>query len=129
MDTLNIEEAPKQKIISLMVGRVIYDDPKGKSSVPEDAPVVLEVRNLVAPNVKNVSFKLRRGEILGFAGLMGAGRTETVRTIFGADPLESGEILVNGEIVDIKSPYDAVSHGISYLSEDRRAFGLAMVYR
>lgn len=126
VDTLNIEDAPKQKIISLMVGRVIYDDPKQKSNAPEDAPVVLEVRNLVAPNVKNVSFKLRRGEILGFAGLMGAGRTETVRTIFGADPLESGEILVNGEKVDIKSPYDAVSHGISYLSEDRRAFGLAV---
>lgn len=126
VDTLNIEDAPKQKIISLMVGRVIYDDPKQKSNAPEDAPVVLEVRNLVAPNVKNVSFKLRRGEILGFAGLMGAGRTETVRTIFGADPLESGEILVNGEKVDIKSPYDAVSHGISYLSEDRRAFGLAI---
>ena len=126
VDTLNIEDAPKQKIISLMVGRVIYDDPKQKSNAPEDAPVVLEVRNLVAPNVKNVSFKLRRGEILGFAGLMGAGRTETLRTIFGADPLESGEILVNGEKVDIKSPYDAVSHGISYLSEDRRAFGLAI---
>ena len=124
--TMDIEDATKQKIISMMVGRVIYDDPKEKSNVPKDAPVVLEARNLVGNNVKNVSFELRRGEILGFAGLMGAGRTETMRAIFGADPIESGEILVNGEKVEIKSPYDAVSHGISYLSEDRRAFGLAV---
>lgn len=126
IDTLNIEDATRQKIISMMVGREIYYDPKEKSNVPEDAPVILEVRNLVANNVKNVSFKLRKGEILGFAGLMGAGRTETMRAIFGADPLASGEIYMNGEKVEIKSPYDAVSHGISYLSEDRRAFGLAI---
>jgi ribose transport system ATP-binding protein len=94
--------------------------------VAEDAPVVLEARNLVAPHVKNVSFTLRRGEILGFAGLMGAGRTETMRAIFGADPLDSGEVIVNGKKVVIRSPYDAVSHGISYLSEDRRSFGLAV---
>lgn len=129
VDTLDIEDANKQKIISMMVGRVIYDDPKSESNVSEDAPVVLEARNLVAPNVKDVSFTLRRGEILGFAGLMGAGRTETMRVIFGADPLDSGEIMVNGEKMDIKAPYDAVARGISYLSEDRRAFGLAVDLR
>ncbi|HHY82681.1 MAG TPA: sugar ABC transporter ATP-binding protein [Clostridiales bacterium] len=126
VDTVNIHDVTKQQIISMMVGRIIYDQPKSKSNVPEDAPVVLEVRNLVAPNVSNVSFTLRRGEILGFAGLMGAGRTETMRAIFGADPLESGEILINRKKVNITSPSDAIAHGISYLSEDRRAFGLAI---
>ncbi|NLJ40108.1 MAG: sugar ABC transporter ATP-binding protein [Clostridiales bacterium] len=124
--TVNMEDVTKEQIISMMVGRVIYEEPKTQSNVPEDAPVVLQVKNLVAPHVKDVSFSLRKGEILGFAGLMGAGRTETMRLIFGADPLTSGEIIINGEQVNIKSPSDAVSHSISYLSEDRRAFGLAI---
>ncbi len=123
--TVNTNEATKEEIISMMVGRVIYEDPKQKSNVPEDAPVVLEAKNLVAHNVRNVSFKLRKGEILGFAGLMGAGRTETMRALFGADARASGEIFLNGEKIDIKSPSDAVAHGIGYLSEDRKAFGLA----
>ncbi len=123
--TVNTSEATKEDIISMMVGRVIYEEPKQKSNVPEGAPVVLEAKNLVAHNVKNVSFKLHKGEILGFAGLMGAGRTETMRALFGADPRADGEIFLNGEKVEIKSPADAVAHGIGYLSEDRKAFGLA----
>jgi ribose transport system ATP-binding protein len=75
--------------------------------------------------VKDVSFELKQGEILGFAGLMGAGRTETARLIFGADPKEGGEIEVNGKPVQIKTPKDAVKHGIGYLSEDRKRYGLA----
>jgi ribose transport system permease protein len=75
--------------------------------------------------VRNASFVLRKGEILGFAGLMGAGRTELARAVFGADPIDAGEILVRGKKVSIKSPEDAVSHGIGYLSEDRKHFGLA----
>ena len=74
--------------------------------------------------VQDVSFELRKGEILGFSGLMGAGRTETMRALFGADPKQSGDIYVNGEKVDIKSPKDAVRHGIGYLSEDRKRFGI-----
>ncbi len=123
--TVNTADVTKQQIISMMVGRTIYEEPKGKSDVPEGAPVVLEARNLVAKHVKNVSFTLRRGEILGFAGLMGAGRTETMRAMFGADELVSGEIYLNGKQVTIKTPYDAVRLGIGYLSEDRKAFGLA----
>jgi ribose transport system ATP-binding protein len=76
--------------------------------------------------VRDVSFDLRAGEILGFAGLMGAGRTEVARVIFGADPREAGEIAVHGTPRDIRSPKDAVAAGIGYLSEDRKHFGLAL---
>ena len=113
-------------IIHMMVGRVIYTEPKTSSGVCADAPIVLEVKNLKSPDVKNVSFKLLKGEILGFAGLMGAGRTETARLICGADPLESGEIYIKGKKVTIRTPYDAVQEGIGYLSEDRKLFGLCL---
>jgi ribose transport system ATP-binding protein len=122
----DIKDITKQQIISMMVGRTIYEEPKTRSSVPEDAPVVLEVRDLVADNVKKVSFKLHKGEILGFAGLMGAGRTETMRALFGADPVESGDIFVYGQKAKIKQPSDAIRYGIGYLSEDRKGFGLAV---
>ena len=91
----------------------------------KDAPVVLKVEHLNAGRmVQDVSFELHKGEILGFSGLMGAGRTETMRALFGADPKQSGDIYINGEKVDIKTPKDAVSHGIGYLSEDRKRFGI-----
>jgi ribose transport system ATP-binding protein len=76
--------------------------------------------------VQNISFELHKGEILGFSGLMGAGRTETARAIFGADPKQSGDIYVNGEKVVINTPQDAVKHGIGYLSEDRKRFGIVV---
>lgn len=125
--TLITNECTKNDIINMMVGRVIYEDPKQQSMVPEDAPVVLEVKNLNAGKmVQNVSFKLRKGEILGFSGLMGAGRTETARAIFGADPKQSGEIYINGKQVTINSPEDAVANGIGYLSEDRKRYGIVV---
>lgn len=125
--TRNTAEVTKQEIIGMMVGRVIYEEPKTESRVPSDADVVLRVRNLNAGKlVQNVSFELRRGEILGFAGLIGAGRTETARAIFGADEVQSGTIEINGRPVTIRSPMDAVAHGIGYLSEDRKRFGLAL---
>lgn len=123
--TVNTNEVTKQDVISMMVGRVIYEEPKQQSCVKPDAPVVLEAKHLVAANVKDVSFELHKGEILGFAGLVGAGRTETVRALFGADPRVSGEVFVDGEKVEIHSPSDAVHHGIGYLSEDRKTFGVA----
>lgn len=76
--------------------------------------------------VRDVSFELRKGEILGFSGLMGAGRTETARALFGADPKESGDIYINGQKVDIKTPQDAVKCGIGYLSEDRKRYGIVV---
>ena len=114
----------KETIIAMMVGRTIYEDPKAASAVADDAPVVLEVKNLNAgSSVKDVSFQLRKGEILGFSGLMGAGRTEVARLLFGADKKESGTIFVNGKEVTINSPQDAIREGIGYLSEDRKRFG------
>ena len=85
-----------------------------------------KVKNLNAGRlVKDVSFELRRGEILGFAGLMGAGRTETARALFGADKVETGTVEIHGKPVRISSPMDAVHYGLGYLSEDRKRFGLA----
>lgn len=125
--TLITEECTKDDIINMMVGRVIYEEPKAKSMVAKDAPVVLKVENLNAGKmVQNVSFELHKGEILGFSGLMGAGRTETARAIFGADSKQSGKIYVNGKEVQIKTPKDAVKCGIGYLSEDRKRFGIVV---
>ncbi|SDR18564.1 monosaccharide ABC transporter ATP-binding protein, CUT2 family [Rhizobiales bacterium GAS191] len=113
-------------IISMMVGRTLMDVARPPKQASR-GDVALEVRNLnCGPLVKNVSFMLRRGEILGFAGLMGAGRTEVARAIFGADSVESGEVVVRGVSASIKSPADAVALGIGYLSEDRKRFGLAV---
>ena len=125
--TVDTVSVTKDDIINMMIGRVVYEDPKTHSEVPEDAETVLEVRNLSSGNLfKDVSFKLRKGEILGFSGLMGAGRTEVARAIFGADPRDGGEIFVNGRRVNIKTPEDAVKLGIGYLSEDRKRYGLLL---
>lgn len=126
--TVDTEKVTKDEIINMMIGRVVYEDPKTHSEVAEDAEVVLEVKNLCSgKSIKDVSFTLRRGEILGLSGLMGAGRTEVARAIFGADPFDSGEIYVKGKKVDIKTPADAVRHGIGYLSEDRKRYGLMLL--
>lgn len=125
--TVDTVSVTKDDIINMMIGRVVYEDPKTHSEVPEDAETVLEVKNLSSGNLfKDVSFKLRKGEILGFSGLMGAGRTEVARAIFGADPRDGGEIFVNGKRVNIKTPEDAVKLGIGYLSEDRKRYGLLL---
>ena len=124
--TRETAEVEIDDVIQMMIGRVTYEDPKQASTVPEGAPVVLRVENLRSIDVKGVSFELHKGEILGFAGLMGAGRTETARLIFGADKKTSGEIYINGKKVEINSPADAVANGIGYLSEDRKRFGLAV---
>lgn len=114
------------EIIQMMVGRVTYEEHKKIKDIKDKTPVVLKVENMSSKDVKDVSFELHKGEILGFAGLIGAGRTELARLIFGADKKTSGEIYVNGEKVNIHNPHDAVSHGIGYLSEDRKRYGLAL---
>ncbi len=125
--TLITADCTKEDIINMMVGRVIYEDPKTQSQCPPDAPVVLKVEHLNAGKmVQDVSFELRKGEILGFAGLVGAGRTETCRALFGADPKQSGDIYIEGKKVEIHSPKDAVEHGLSYLSEDRKRYGIVL---
>jgi ribose transport system ATP-binding protein len=124
--TTPIKDITTDQIIAQMVGREIYEShhPHGDTSKNE---VILEVKHLTRGRaVQDVSFELHKGEILGFAGLMGAGRTETMRLIFGADPMERGEIFVKGGRVFIKQPKNAVHYGIGYLSEDRKRFGLAL---
>ena len=124
--TLPTPDATIEQIISMMVGRTIFE---ATPEVPEttNPDVVLEVRNLKRGRViRDVSFSVHRGEIVGIAGLVGAGRTEVARAVFGADPVDSGEIFVHGKRVRIQSPTDAVRNGIGYLSEDRKRYGLAL---
>lgn len=124
--TVNTADVTIPEVVQMMVGRVIYEEPKTHSNVPEDAEIILEAQHLTSLDVKDVSFKLRKGEILGFAGLMGAGRTETMRLLCGADRRDGGTIIVNGKPVKVHSPKDAVRAGIGYLSEDRKRFGLCL---
>lgn len=125
--TLITKETTKDEIVKMMVGRVIYGDKKEQSNVSPDAETVLEVKNLNrGKEIKDVSFSLRKGEILGFSGLMGSGRTEVARAIYGADAFDNGEIFINGKKVNIKTPNEAVKNGICYLSEDRKQYGLLL---
>ncbi len=122
--TVPAADTPIDTIISMMVGRVLSSGVAAAGQA-NDAPVALEVKGLRrGKEIRDVSFSVRKGEILGLAGLMGAGRTEVARAIFGADPIEAGEILVDGKRVAIRGPKDAVRAGIGYLSEDRKHFGL-----
>lgn len=120
-----LEEATPERIIHLMVGRELKD-----MFHKEDAQIgapLLEVRGLTRRGVvEDVSFTLRRGEILGFAGLVGAGRTETARLLFGADLKDAGEVYVDGHAVEIRSPADAVKAGIGLVPEDRTNQGLVL---
>lgn len=126
VDTVDAKKVTIDQIIGMMVGRAIYESSPEVPEQPNQA-VVLAVRGLSRGTaIRDVSFVLKKGEILGFAGLMGAGRTEVARAIFGADPIDSGEIFVKGRRTAIQSPRDAVRHGIGYLSEDRKRYGLAV---
>ena len=126
IDTVHTQDATIDQIISLMVGRTIYESTPELPETPSQE-IALEVKGLNRGKVlQDINFQLKKGEILGFAGLMGAGRTEVARAIFGADPYESGQIFIKGQAVQIKRPIDAVQHGIAYLSEDRKRYGLAL---
>jgi ribose transport system ATP-binding protein len=126
VQTLKTSETSVPEVISLMVGRKVAQDqrPENRTISTE---IVLRVEHLSDRHLlKDVSFELRKGEILGFAGLMGAGRTELARAIMGADPKTVGQIYLHGNEVKIKRPSDAVAAGIGYLSEDRKRFGLLL---
>jgi ribose transport system ATP-binding protein len=113
-------------IVTRMVGRSLEEKFPERTSKPTEE-VIFSVEGLTRSGVfENIGFSLRRGEILGFAGLMGAGRTEVARAIFGADPLDSGTITFEDRELSIKSPADAIQEGIAYLSEDRKSDGLAV---
>ncbi|MHA2854518.1 sugar ABC transporter ATP-binding protein [Paenibacillus lautus] len=123
IDTVSTAEVTTQDIISKMVGRQIYETSKPERMAGE-RETVLEVIGLnQGRTLKDINLTLKKGEILGIAGLVGAGRTELARAIFGADRIQSGEIRVHGRKVTIKGPHDAVRQGIGYLSEDRKRYG------
>jgi ribose transport system ATP-binding protein len=132
VDTVDMASTSTREIIAMMVGRTLADD-TGPQGVRDDRETVLEVVGLrtkaagsTRTQLKDVGFDLRAGEILGFAGLMGAGRTETARAIVGADPTVGGTILLRGKPIRVGHPADAVRYGIGYLSEDRKRFGLLL---
>lgn len=118
-------EVDEQQVIAAMVGRDVND-----IFHKEEAPigdVVLEVKNLSTRNfLKDISFNVRAGEIVGFAGLVGAGRSEVMRALFAVDPRESGEIFINGKPVEIKSTVDALRAGMGFVPEDRKEQGLIL---
>ncbi len=121
--TLRTQETSRKELVSLMVGRELgesYPAREGEGSGEE----VLRVSHLNTSKLKDISFSLHRGEILGFAGLVGAGRTEVARAVFGADPKTGGEILVHGSARQIHSPTDAIRAGICLIPEDRKGQGL-----
>ena len=119
----DFQDFTMEEIIRNMVGHEIKE--KYPREPAQRGELMLEVKNLKAGRqVKDVSFKAYAGEVLGFAGLVGAGRTETMRAIFGADPLDSGEIILDGETVEIKSPQDAISKHLVLVPEDRKRDGL-----
>ncbi|WP_309126826.1 sugar ABC transporter ATP-binding protein [Microbacterium sp.] len=125
--SLEKSEISVPKIIEMMVGRVIDEGTRPEAREHLGDPVVLDVQGLSTKALlKDVSFQLHKGEILGFAGLMGAGRTETARAIIGADRKDSGTVTVAGKAVRIRQPEDAVKRGIGYLSEDRKLLGLML---
>lgn len=123
--TLPIKEANQEELIRLMVGRDLKNQfPKVEVKIGEEA---LKIENFTRNGVfKDVSFIVNRGEILGLAGLVGAGRTEVARAIFGADAIDSGTAYINGKKVHIKSPEDAMKHKIAFLTEDRKGQGLVL---
>ena len=122
---LNVPDTNLDEIIAYMVGRELKEKfPKIRIPLGEER---LRVTHLNAGKmVRNVSFSVRRGEILGIAGLVGAGRTETARAIFGMDKKQSGEILIDGKSVDVNRPLDAIKHGFGFATEDRKQEGLVL---
>ena len=123
--TKNTDELDNDSLISAMVGRTL--DNQYPKVVSETGTEALRVEHLNSAGVlRDVSFHANHGEILGFAGLVGAGRTETFRAVFGADPYDSGEIYVNGKKVTIKSPKDGIRCGMAFLTEDRKGQGLVL---
>lgn len=119
--TLDIHETDKDGLIAYMVGRELAATYPSKKPASED--VVLEVEHLTGNGVKDISFKLHRGEILGFAGLVGAGRTELMSVIYGAAKRESGTIKINGKVMNHASPAEAMNAGIGLIPEDRKYQG------
>jgi ribose transport system ATP-binding protein len=127
IETRPIDQFPPEDIVRAMVGRRLESHFPHLPPVLPDAPIMLSVHDLSSgPIVRDVSFQVRRGEIVGLAGLVGAGRTEIVRAIAGADLPEHGEVTVQGKTLRARGPSDAISAGIAFITEDRKAQGLVL---
>lgn len=126
--TENISETSPEGIVRHMVGRTLSEQTKEKNlSIGEGVALSVEgLRTKASKHLEGISFELKQGEILGIAGLVGAGRTEVLRAIFGADPILSGEIRHNGKLIAIKCPRDAIAAGIGFVTEDRKDEGLIL---
>ncbi|HHW47566.1 MAG TPA: sugar ABC transporter ATP-binding protein [Clostridiaceae bacterium] len=120
--TKNVSETTKAQLISYMVGRTLKETYPERTAKTDE--IILSVRNLSGNGVKNISFDLKKGEILGFGGLVGAGRTELAQLLFGSAKIESGEIILKGKRLKIKSPKSAIKEGITLIPEDRKKHGL-----
>ncbi|GKH31736.1 sugar ABC transporter ATP-binding protein [Muricomes sp. OA1] len=120
--TMDVKDTTQEELIRLMVNRELNDT--FPEFIPDRGEKVLEVQNVCTELLKDVSFEAYRGERLGFAGLVGAGRTETARAVYGADKMQKGEIRIKGRPVNIQSPEDAIKHGIALIPEDRKQQGL-----
>jgi ABC-type sugar transport system ATPase subunit len=118
-------ELTQNEIVRLMVGRELKDVFQRTRSAPGD--VVLRVTGLTSIWHRPIDFELRAGEVIGFAGLVGAGRTELAKVLFGAEPRTGGTIEIDGRVVDIRTPSDAIEHGLGYTPEDRKREGLIMI--
>lgn len=116
-----VDAIDMQTLISMMVGREISQE---KMEIPQGKEPILKIKELKNRYLHDISFELKKGEVLGFAGLVGAGRTELACAIFGIDPIESGEIFLNGTKISNKSPRDAIRNGIALVPEDRKKYGL-----
>jgi ribose transport system ATP-binding protein len=126
VSTTRMDETTLDTIVERMVGRPLKDK-FPPATRKRSVRVLLRASGLSRKDAfEDISFEVRAGEILGFAGLMGAGRTEVARAVFGADPIDAGRIELGGQVVPIRSPRDAIRHGLAYLSEDRKAHGLAL---
>lgn len=125
VDTKNVSEVNKDMLVSMMVGREIGDIYNIERQVPGEELLRVEKLNH-KKYFRDIDFTLRAGEILGFSGLVGAGRSEIMRALFGLEKLESGEIYIKGKKVSVSCPREAISNGIGFLTEDRRMDGLAL---
>lgn len=122
--TLKTKDTSRSELVRLMVGRELSESFPARSSAPGE--VLLEARGLTGNSVENISFTLRRGEILGFAGLVGSGRTETMELLCGAKRMTSGEVLLRGRPASIHSPAQAIDQGIALIPEDRKEQGVIL---
>lgn len=122
--TINTADTNRQQLVNLMVGRELNENfPTRKTPVGD---VILEAKKLTGNSVENISFRLHRGEVLGFAGLVGSGRSETMELICGAKKMDSGEVWMNGQKMHINSPASAIEHGIGLIPEDRKEQGVIL---